>query len=126
MTDEKLNKLVREHFWSVLGEEGKPLRRLASQVRFDLYFGPGTQEENDPGDDGPVYPGFEAGTNTLSEKLKFSDIWVDTQAELVCESRPEPWTDDDGDTHEPCWEDYTHLSAEDVKRIVLDVVAKYL
>ncbi len=96
------------------------IKTLISQAKYDLYYGPIV--------DDPEYPGFSTATSLISQALEdVNDLWIDTFAGSYSTSEPEPIEDDEGETIEPTYEDYLHLSRERVQQhIVGTELGKYL
>lgn len=112
------------------------LDRLIRAARLDLNYGP-----FDPAEfletEGWEYPGWTTALRTIADQLPdTSDVWIDNQCGGWTDTEPQgEWidtgdTDDDGEPArewvEPCWEDFTHYDASDVRAALLGSLAEYL
>jgi hypothetical protein len=102
-------------------------RRLIATATYDLHFGPAGAYE--PDGDGWVYPGWEAAVERIRDAFDANAphaIYLDVQSDAIQETEPEPWTDDDGTTWEPAYEDWIRLERRDIRVIYLGELADYL
>jgi hypothetical protein len=105
--------LVFDHFQAKVDPQ---LRKLIAQAKYDLFYGPHTEEG---------YPGWDSAIRQIGNRVQLGDVWVDTQADLVLESEPEAY-EQDGQWIEPEWGDYIHFDSVAVKKAVLGELAPYV
>lgn len=109
---QNVESAVRAHF---MGMMDKRTVKLLEAAKYDLYYGPATA--NDVGLKGYTYPKAIDELNDWWDEHG-SEVWYDSQADLVEESEPEAFEDDDGELIEPNWEDYYEVDKSTAKKWV--------
>ncbi len=92
----------------------------------DLYNGPASAD--DLVSEGLPVVGFESACKALADWWQGTDteLWLDTDADYVMTSEPEAWTDDGGETIDPCWESILHFDSRATSRLVFGALADYV
>lgn len=101
--------------------------RLISQARYDLFYGPIYPDADENSafygviEDQEKYPGFSKAVEQISTALDncIGDIYVDVFSGGWSSSAPEPWEDEDGEIIEPTYEDFVHVSVNDIRKHLL-------
>jgi hypothetical protein len=109
--------LVEAHFTALIDAD---TRTLIAQASYDLYYGPEEQEG---------FPGWTTAIKQLNKDLRgvFTDVWVDTQADIVEDVEPSGFEDEEtGEYLEPDWSDYVYYDAQAAAKATLGELAKYL
>ena len=104
---QKIEQAIRAHYLPLRDERIVKLQNLASS---DLYFGP-IEAEAEAEDN---WPGFSKACDEIrawSEEHLDSQVWYDSQAEVIETS--EPQVEDDSD-----WEFYVLVERDEIKKAV--------